>query len=468
MKYAHDVDVAIIGAGSGGLSAWHEIKKVTDNVVAINEGAYGTTCARVGCMPSKVLIQVANDFHRRHKLAVEGITDGTALRVNRREAMAFVRGLRDRFVRSAMTAVEQIGDRNISGRAVLTGPNTLEVNGRTIRARRIVLATGSTPIIPEAWRTFEDRVLTSDTIFEQEDFPERLAVMGAGIIAIELGQALSRLGIRVTALGRSGRIGGLSDPDINAYAVETMRREFELNFTHTSKVTANDDGTLHVAWGDESVTVDRVLAAMGRRPNVHGIGLEQLDVPFDSDGIPAYNRQTMQIGNLPIFISGDVTNELPVLHEASDEGRIAGYNSVHEPPIAFQRRTPLGVTFCEPNLAVCGRSHKELEGVDFHTGEVSFEGQGRSIVMSKDHGLLHVYGEAITGRLLGAELIAPAGEHLAHLLAWAIHQKMTVFDALSMPFYHPVVEEGLRTALRDLAGRVDPNRAGLEIPQASS
>lgn len=465
MTYDHDVDVAIIGAGSGGLSAWHEIKKITRNVVAINDGAYGTTCARVGCMPSKVLIQVATDFHRRHTLASEGIADGNALTIDRGQAMNFVRALRDRFVRSAMIAVDEIGDQNIQGRAVLTGPNTLQVNGRHIRADRIVLATGSTPIVPEPWHAFSDRVLTSDTVFEQEAFPERVAVMGAGIIALELGQALSRMGIEVTAFGRSGRIGGLSDPEVNTYAVDTMRREFDLNFTRECTVIAESDASLRVAWGDQSITVDRVLAAIGRRPNVHGIGLEKLDVPFDQNGIPAFDPNTMQIGDLPIFIAGDVTNDAPVLHEAADEGRIAGYNSVHTPPVAFQRRTPLAITFCDPNLAVCGQSHQALSGTDFHTGEVSFEGQGRSIVMSKDHGLLHVYGAAGSGQLLGAELIAPYGEHLAHLLAWAIQQKMTVFDALSMPFYHPVVEEGLRTALRDLAARVDPNRAGLEIPE---
>ncbi len=116
------VDVAIIGAGSGGLSAWHEIKKVTPNVVMINDGLHGTTCARVGCMPSKVLIQVANDFHRRGVFLSEGIHGGDDLTVNRVEALAFVRKLRDRFVASVMSTIEEIGERNITGRAEFLEP----------------------------------------------------------------------------------------------------------------------------------------------------------------------------------------------------------------------------------------------------------------------------------------------------------------------------------------------------------
>ena len=116
-----------------------------------------------------------------------------------------------------------------------------------------------------------------------------------------------------------------------------------------------------------------------------------------------------------------------------------------------------GVTFSDPNIATVGKRFSDLkeENIEFVTGKVTFEGQGRSIVKLKEQGLLHVYIDKVTGVIYGAEMQAPSGEHLAHLLAWAISMKLTVFEALKMPFYHPVIEEGLRTALRDGANQLE-------------
>ncbi|NQZ01505.1 MAG: dihydrolipoyl dehydrogenase, partial [Bdellovibrionales bacterium] len=149
---------------------------------------------------------------------------------------------------------------------------------------------------------------------------------------------------------------------------------------------------------------------------------------------------------------------------AADEGRIAGYNAVH-PTECFKRRVNLGITFSDPNIATVGQSYQQLtdQGRGFVTGAVSFEGQGRSIVKLKEQGMLHVYADPHSGELLGAELQAPDGEHLAHLLAWAISLKLSVQEALKMPFYHPVIEEGLRTALRDAASRLNEPPGDFEL-----
>ena len=158
----------------------------------------------------------------------------------------------------------------------------------------------------------------------------------------------------------------------------------------------------------------------------------------------------MQCGSAPIFIAGDAGDDLPLLHEAADEGRIAGENAARFPDVRpAARRTPLAVVFSDPQLAVVGARYADLAPGTFVTGEVSFEDQGRSRVMLRNTGLLHVYIDIARGRLVGAEMIGPDAEHIGHLLAWSIQAEFTVEQALAMPFYHPVVEEGLRTALRD-------------------
>ncbi|MFT7373534.1 MAG: dihydrolipoamide dehydrogenase, partial [Oleiphilaceae bacterium] len=154
-----------------------------------------------------------------------------------------------------------------------------------------------------------------------------------------------------------------------------------------------------------------------------------------------------------IFIAGDANNDLPILHEAADEGKIAGANAATFPNvIAGHRRAPLGVVFTEPQIAQLGLRLPEIEakyGQAYVVGEVSFEGQGRSRVMGKNQGILKVFADQNTGVLLGAEMFGPSAEHIGHLLAWALQQQLTVDIILEMPFYHPVIEEGVRTAFRD-------------------
>ncbi len=462
-------EIAIIGAGTAGLSAYGIVKKSTQDILLINEGLYGTTCARVGCMPSKVLIQAANDYHRRHQLKKQGIHGGDAVRIQTDETLQHVRSMRDYFVSFVLDTIEDIGDRNIQGKAQFLEPDTLQVNGQIIKAKKIIIAAGSTPVIPEPLEAIRkkdnNKVLTTDELFEQQNLPDSIAVIGSGPLGMELGQALHRMGIKTHIFGRSRTVGGLSDPDVIAYAIKNFQEELPLSYTQELCYSEKGD-EIEISWEEEnksrSIQVKKILSATGRRPNVHGLRLEEIGVPFDEKGIPEFNPETMQIANFPIFIAGDVTSELPVLHEASDEGQIAGWNCTHE-VTAFSRRTPLAITFCEPNIARLGKSFRALEDGTYQTGEVLFDSQGRATIKQENKGMLHVYGENGSGLLLGAELAAPAGEHLAHLLSWAIANKMTVFDALAAPFYHPVIEEGLRTCLRDLAKKIDSQRDGLEL-----
>jgi dihydrolipoamide dehydrogenase len=172
--------------------------------------------------------------------------------------------------------------------------------------------------------------------------------------------------------------------------------------------------------------------------------------------VPLFDLRTLQCGDSHIFIAGDVNNVLPLLHEAADEGRIAGENAARYPDVRpAPRRTPLAVVFSDPQLAVVGSRFADLAPDSFVVGKVSFEDQGRSRVMLRNRGLLHVYADVATGAFLGAEMIGPDAEHIAHLLAWSLQSQLTVERMLEMPFYHPVVEEGLRTALRDAKARLD-------------
>jgi dihydrolipoamide dehydrogenase len=463
------LDTLIIGAGTAGLAALREVRKRTDRYLIVNEDPWGTTCARVGCMPSKALIEAANAFHRRHAFEAFGLRGAEGLTADIAAVLQRVRALRDQFVAGALQATDTLGAARMAGRATVLGPNAVDIDGTPYATRSIIIATGSRPRVPDVWLAFGDRILTTDTLFEQPTLGPRVAVIGMGVIGVEIAQALARLGIEVAAFTTSPHLAGLKDPALNAEMAALLKQEMLLH-TGAPAELREVPGGIEVSSGPNRVVVDQVIAAMGRVPNIEHLGLETLGVPLDKRGMPAVNPQTQQIGDLPVFLAGDANAQVPLLHEAADEGHIAGINAMAcaltpaaapaaapaatitpRTPTRFQRRTPLAIVFCDPQVAMVGKRLSDLDSAHTVTGTVSFENQGRARAAQRNRGALHVYADRATGRLQGAEMCAPAAEHLAHLLALAVQQKLTVHQLLGMPFYHPVLEEGLRTALRDAA-----------------
>lgn len=459
-------DVAIIGAGTSGLTARREVMKVTDNYVVIDDGILGTTCARVGCMPSKVLIQVAEDFHRRHSFNEEGILNGEELGLDSAKVMSHVQKLRDRFVRGVTGSMKSWEDTHLKRkRAVFIDEHTLDLGDEKIQADKIIIATGSSPFIPKELEEYKDFLITTDQIFEEEKLPESIAVIGLGVIGIELGQAFSRLGVKTLGIARRRNIAGITDPKVNEYITSYFEKNMNISFSGIDKVEKHGDKVL-IKSADKELITDKILVTTGRAPNLKSLKLENAKIEVNEKGIPLFDERTFSLKSQEhIFLAGDVNTLRPILHEASDMGRIAGFNAVKSKK-EFSLRAPLAVTFSDPNIAMAGQSYKKLKEakIDFEVGEVLFEGQGRSIVKLKEVGMLRIYGEKKTGKILGAELMAPSAEHLAHLISWAIQLNLTVNEMLSLPFYHPVVEEGLRTSLRDLQSKVGCTIPELEVP----
>jgi len=455
-------DVAIIGAGSAGLSAYRAAKAAGASAILIEGGAHGTTCARVGCMPSKLLIAAADAAHHAAHGAAFGVHVDGAVRIDGREVMARVKRERDRFVGFVVAGVDAMPDADkLTGYARFIDDNLLQVGDHTrVHAKSVVIATGSSPVMPAMYRALGDRAVINDDVFAWDDLPKRVAVIGAGVIGLELGQALARLGVRVSVLGARGRVGPLTDPDVRAYAQRVFSEafHFEPRAQVESAVREGDEVRLRYVSSEGALvedTFDYVLVAAGRKPNVGGLALHDTSLELDDDGLPVYDPLTLQAGTRPVFIAGDANGVLPLLHEAADEGRAAGTNAARYPQVVpVERRAPIAIAFTDPGIAMVGARHVDLAVDSFVTGEVSFEDQGRSRVMLRNRGLMHVYVDRRSRKFVGAEWIGPDAEHIAHLLAWGLQMKLTVDEMLRMPFYHPVVEEGLRTALRDAATKL--------------
>ena len=451
------VDVAIIGAGSAGLPAFRAAQKHSDNLVLIEGGVYGTTCARVGCMPSKLLIAAAEAAHSVEAASAFGIHAPKPI-IKGEEVLGRVRSERDRFVGLVLEGINNIDEKyHLRGHATFIDNHFLQVGDLKIEAKSVVIATGSSPVIMSMFKGLGDRLIVNDEVFEWETLPKSVAVFGPGMIGIELGQALHRLGVRIRVFGRSGSIKPLSDTSIRDYAEKVFQSEFSLDTKANVIGLKREDDHVKIRFvnrrdgTEKEESFEYVLTATGRSPNVKNLALENTSLELDVSGVPVFDNKTMQCGDSSIFIAGDANNTLLLLHEASDEGSIAGDNAGRFPDIRSGiRRSPLSVVFCDPQIAMVGQSWDELKNQEnVVVGKFSFEGQGRSRVMLKNKGLMHIYADRTSGLFLGSEFIGPQAEHLAHLLSWAHQQRMTIPQMLEMPFYHPVIEEGLRTALCD-------------------
>lgn len=463
-----EVDVAVIGAGSAGLVAHRQaLANGAERVVLIEGGPYGTTCARAGCMPSKLLIAAAEAAEQLRAAEQFGVK-ATGIEIDGAAVMARVQRERDRFVNFVVESTEQIDpSQRLHGWARFVGPTTLEVQTDKdeqvrVAAKAVVIAAGTSPSIPPSLRGLGDRLLTSDSVFDLPTLPKSIAVVGAGVIGLELGQAMHRLGVETRIFGISERMPLVSSAVMQAEARELFAARLDLNLGVRELQAQARDGGVVISWTDadgraREASFEYVLAATGRRPNLARLELQHAGVELDERGSPKHwDERTTQIGDSPLFLAGDISGAHQLLHEAAAEGRIAGTNAARFPEVrAHVRQVPLGIMFSDPNVAIVGQiPSPDGEGCEWEAGEVDYANQGRARVIAQGHGRVRIYARRSCGTLIGAEMIGPRVEHMAHLLAWSIEQGMSVQRAQAMPFYHPTVEEGLRTAIHALARKL--------------
>lgn len=469
MHIPDNVKVIIIGAGSAGISALRAVQKHTDDYLIADQGPLGTKCARTGCMPSKALIEAANVFHRAHKFKDLAGAHADKFLPDIPAVLKYVRAMRDHFSKGMVETTKKLaGHRLITAKARIEAPDAVLLGDKLVKTGGIVIATGSSPAVPSQWQVPAEKLLNPESLFEQQDLPGKIAVIGLGPVGLELGLALSRLGIEVAGFEAGDWLAGLSDEKVNAAALEALGREFSIYLSQKPDITYAD-GSIVAQTSQTTFRADAVVSAVGFISNLQGLGLE--NVGIDPKDMPEHNPGVMQIADLPIYIAGDAAQCRPILHEALDEGFVAGSNAVSEQRQCFGRRTSLKIVFSDPEIAVVGKTCQQLQqdGVEYVVGQADFARQSRSVLARAGGGMLRLYAQARSGKLLGAQLATAGGEHLGHLLATAIGQEMSVFDMLETPYYHPTVEEGLRSALKDAASELSQaKRPELSLCESSA
>ena len=324
-----------------------------------------------------------------------------------------------------------------------------------MKARAIVIATGSAPHVPSNLDGVRDRLLTNETLFDLPDLPKSVGVIGAGPLGLEMAQALARLGVGGAVFEPGERIAGLADEKIEAVLREALEADFAIHTGVELAATRCDEGVL-LRWSDADGAerrFERLLVSTGRPPRLDGLDLEKAGLLLDDHGVPRFDRHSLRCGDSSIFIAGDANHERPVLHEATAEGTIAGRNAATWPMVRHEpRQVPFAIMFTDPSMATIGAGAKTDDPMI--VGCTSYTDQGRAKIMDRASGLAHLYADPVDGRLIGACLVGPAVEHTAHLIAWMVQLRRTAADVLALPFYHPTIEEMVQTALEAVVERV--------------
>jgi len=449
-----DYNLVVIGAGAAGLVSAYIAAAVKAKVALIEKEKMGGDCLNTGCVPSKALIRTAKMLSYRRRAEEFGLKKG---RIDFDFAKVMER------VQKVIETVEphdsikrytSLGVECITGEASITSPYTVEVGGRTLTTRSIIIATGASPLVPPIPGLEEAGYLTSDTLWELREKPQRLVVLGGGPIGSEMTQAFTRLGCQVTQVEMSERIMSREDPEVSEFIQQRFEDEGAKVLTsHTAKeVLLEDNGrVLLCERNGEQVRVpfDRILVAVGRKPNVKGFGLEEIGVRISERG--TVETDPMLRTNYPnIFCAGDVAGPYQFTHTAGHQAWYAAVNALFSGFKSFRvdYRVIPWATFTDPEVARVGLNEIEAreQGIAFEITRFGIDDLDRAIAEGETDGWVKIITRKGSDKILGATIV---GTHAGDLLAeyvLAMKQGIGLNKILGTIHIYPTLAEANKMA----------------------
>lgn len=454
-------DYIVIGGGSGGYAAARTAREVCERVAIVDSAnELGGLCILKGCMPSKTLIYSAEVLH----LAKQDKAFGLSIP----EAGVDMPTLHERKLRTIAEFADYRKEQLESDRFTLfrnkarfVDPKTIELDdGTQLTAKKIMIATGSTVASPSIPGLSEAPFWTSDDILDLDFIPEKIIVLGGGIVACELAQFLRRIGSKVIQIQRSPHILKDASPEAATVIEAQFRKEGIELYTGTQlKNIEHDEKGFRVEFsqGDKahSAEAPHLLNALGRKPATEGLNLKTAGVNLRASGHIECNT-AQQTSNPDIYACGDVAGPHEIVHVAIMQGEVAGRHATERSADAVNYDTLLGVTFTDPQIGQVGLNEEQIKkrGIDYICADYPFDDHGKSILMEAKAGFVKVLAERSTGTILGAECVSKDGGELIHAMAVAVTLKATAADLLKVHWYHPTLSEIWSYPLEDIADQV--------------
>jgi len=454
-------DLIVIGAGPGGyIAAIRAAQLGLDVAVVEKESALGGTCLRIGCIPSKALLESSERFWAaKNEFASHGVKF-TGVKLDLRAMLK----RKDQIVASLTRGVEGLFKKNMitryAGHGRLAGENRVTLQSKsngnaTLEAKAILIATGSTPAPLKGVELDGDFIGTSTEALSYSKVPTHLVVIGAGYIGLEMGSVWSRLGARVTVLESLDRILPGMDAEIAAEAkkcLESQGIEFRLSSKVNAARRAGKVCKVDVE-GAKPLTCDRVLLAAGRAPNTNDLGLEAVGIELDKKGfIPV--KEGFATSAHGIHAIGDVVGGAMLAHKAEEEGVAFAEHLVNGHGHVNYDAIP-GVVYTHPEIASVGRTEDDLRQakIEYRKGSFPFRANGRALAMGSTEGKVKVLADAQTDRILGVHIIGPRAGDLIAEAAAAINFGASAEDLARTCHAHPTLAEALREAAFAVSGK---------------
>lgn len=428
-------DIVLIGGGSAGLTGARLAARLGVRVALVEKHKIGGDCTWSGCVPSKALLKAAKMAHEARRSAAFGVEVGP-VRVDLSKVREHVRGVVARVASSETAEVlEASGIRVFLGAASFCSPDSLRVGDAVLSAKRFVIATGAFPSIPVIPGLDQVPFDTYETIFDNEQLPARLLVFGAGPIGVELAQAYRRFGAEVTVI--ADEILPREEPETR----ELLRRVWESEGIHfvSGKVhrVRMDPGEIVLEYSEGELRAERLLVALGRRPNVEGLGLEHAGVHHQRNGIPV--DDCLRTSAPHIYAAGDVLGGLQFTHLAGWQCFQAVRNALLPGNAKGMPQLVPGVTFTDPEIARVGPTEAMLRkhhGTRLRVHFRSLEHEDRALCERETHGFIKVLTSP-TGILLGATIVAPRAGEMISELALAVQRRVSLADLATVSHAYP-------------------------------
>jgi dihydrolipoamide dehydrogenase len=427
-----DYNMVVIGGGSGGLVSAYIGAAIKAKVALIEKHKMGGDCLNTGCVPSKALIRSAKIFSY-FKRAIEFGFENPSVKMDFSKVMERVQKIiKEIEPHDSIERYSKMGVECLQGTAKILSPYEVEVNGKILRTKNIVVATGASPLVPPLPGLSEVPYLTSDTLWNLRTLPRRLVVLGGGPIGCELAQSFSRFGSEVSLVEMAPRILNREDEEVSSFVTERFRNEGvsvlvghkALRFETTGK---NERALVCESLGRElRIPFDEVLIALGRKANVKGFGLEDLGVEISSGGTVVAD-QHLRVTNYPnIYVVGDVTGPYQFTHTASHQAWYVAVNALFSPFKKYKvdYRVIPWCTFTDPEVARVGLNEMEAKekGISYEVTRYGIEDLDRAIAEGEAHGFVKLLTPPGSDRILGATIVGShAGEIIAEYVAAMKH-----------------------------------------------
>ncbi len=452
-------DLIVIGTGPGGYHAAIRAAQLGLKVAAVEAGAVGGVCLNVGCIPTKALLHAAETLEHAAKAAEFGLVFAEPER-----DLAKMGKWRDKIVKKLTGGVASLlkgnGVELVKGFAKFTGPRELEVDGRKLEARKVIVATGSKPARLAGFEPDGERVLTSTEMLRVENgVPPRLLVIGGGVIGLEFASIYARLGAEVTVVEYTDQILPGSDPELVKLLARSLKKQGIAVRTATKAVGYEETKSglrvtvEPVAGGEpETLEADKILLAVGRVPVTEGLNLEAAGVRTDERGFVPTNEH-METNVPGVYAIGDVARPPMLAHKAMKEGLVAAEHAAGR-AAAFDQQIP-SVVYTQPEFASVGMTEAEAEkrGLKVRVGRFPFSASGRALTLQQTEGVIKVLADAENDLLLGVHILGPGASDLIAEATLALEMAATAGDLALTVHPHPTLAENLMEAAENLHGQ---------------